>query len=100
MQVMTKRAHVWVSGRVQGVYFRQSAKHEAERLGLHGWVRNLSDGRVEGLVEGPVKAVDAWVRWCHQGPAAAHVESVTVAEESVEGESAEPTAGFHILPTV
>ncbi len=77
-----KRIHVWVSGRVQGVFFRQSARAEAERLGLRGWVRNLTDGRVEGVAEGEPEAVDAWLAWCRRGPATARVEAVRVEEEA------------------
>jgi len=75
------RARVIVRGLVQGVWFRASTKDEAERLGVNGWVRNLSDGSVEALFEGPKKKVEAIVGWCHRGPAGAKVSSVDIAWE-------------------
>ena len=88
-----KRIHVWVSGRVQGVFFRQSAQQEARRLELAGWVRNLGDGRVEGVAEGAGEAVDAWVEWCRQGPPAARVDDIRVEAEPPRGED-----GFRVVP--
>lgn len=79
------RKHVWVSGRVQGVWFRGSTRDEAERLGLGGWVRNLPDGRVEAVFEGPPEAVDTAVAWCRMGPPHAMVDSVEVVSEPPEG---------------
>jgi acylphosphatase len=73
------RARAVVSGRVQGVGFRAAAVDEADRLGgLAGWVRNLPDGRVELLCEGPRPAVEALVAWCRRGPRFARVEAVEV----------------------
>lgn len=72
------RARIVVSGRVQGVAFRQSTADEGRRLGVEGWVRNLPDGRVEAEVEGERAAVGALVRWCHAGPPAARVDRVEV----------------------
>jgi acylphosphatase len=72
------RARIVVSGRVQGVAFRQSTADEGRRLGVKGWVRNLPDGRVEAEVEGERAAVGALVRWCHAGPPAARVDGVEV----------------------
>ncbi|ACL64085.1 acylphosphatase [Anaeromyxobacter dehalogenans 2CP-1] len=72
------RARIVVSGRVQGVAFRQSTADEARRLGVEGWVRNLPDGRVEAEAEGGRTAVGALVRWCHAGPPAARVDRVEV----------------------
>lgn len=81
------RRRVVVHGRVQGVFFRDSCRAEASRLGVAGWVRNLRDGRVEAVFEGPAAAVDAAVAWCRRGPARAVVESVSVVDEddAVEG---------------
>ena len=81
------RRRVVVRGRVQGVFFRDSCRSEAARLGVAGWVRNARDGSVEAVFEGPVAAVSAAVNWCRQGPPRAVVESVSVVEEddSVEG---------------
>lgn len=78
----TKAIHAYVSGRVQGVYFRQSTRQVARQLGLIGWVRNLADGRVEVWAQGPEEAVDRLVDWLWQGPTPARVtgvESDTVA---------------------
>jgi acylphosphatase len=82
------RAHVFVSGRVQGVYYRANTRDTARQAGVDGWVRNLDDGRVEAVFEGPTDAVESMVEWCHRGSPAAHVEDVTVdyePPESVEG---------------
>lgn len=75
------RRHVWVSGVVQGVFFRSATHRMARDLGLDGWVRNLSDGRVEAVFEGPADDVDAAVDWCHHGPDRAVVDEVEVVEE-------------------
>lgn len=75
-----KQVRLRITGRVQGVFFRQSAKEEALRLGLCGWVRNTWDGDVEATVQGPPAGVDEFVSWCHQGPPHAWVESVEVEE--------------------
>ncbi len=72
------RAHLLVSGIVQGVAYRQSAVDEARRLGLRGWVRNCADGRVEAEAEGDRASVEALVRWCRRGPPAAQVDDVAV----------------------
>lgn len=84
------RKHLWVQGKVQGVWFRESAKQEAERIGgLEGWVRNLVDGRVEAVVQGSPGAVDRLVGYCREGPERARVEHLEVVEEPVhEGERA------------
>lgn len=87
-----KRAHVYVSGRVQGVYFRAATRDTARRYGVAGWVRNLPDGRVEAVFEGPAEAVDRCVAWCHQGPPGAIVRDVAVSWES----PAKDLTGFNI----
>jgi len=79
------RAHVYVSGRVQGVFFRDSARKEAERRGVTGWARNLPDGRVEAVFEGPEEAVEAMVAWCGEGTSWANVEDVEASREDPEG---------------
>lgn len=73
-----KQVKLRIKGRVQGVFFRESAKEEALRLGLCGWVRNTRDGDVEATVQGAPAEVDEFVSWCHQGPPHAWVESVQV----------------------
>jgi acylphosphatase len=68
------RCHVKVFGRVQGVAFRWHTSRQAVELGVTGWVRNLSDGSVEGVFEGEESAVNALAEWCRKGPPAAKVE--------------------------
>lgn len=85
------RSHIWVAGRVQGVFFRQETARKARSRGLAGWVHNLPDGRVEAVLEGPPEDVAAVVEWAGSGPPMAHVEHVDVEEETPEGES-----GFRI----
>ena len=71
-----ERAHVRISGQVQGVFFRDSTRQKAEELGLAGWVKNLSDGSVEAVFEGPSDKVREMVSWCEEGPRNASVEDV------------------------
>jgi acylphosphatase len=85
------RRHVWVSGRVQGVWFRQSCADAARAAGVAGWVRNGADGRVEAVFEGEEPAVARLVSWCRQGPVRAVVTGVEVVQEEPEG-----FAGFAI----
>lgn len=80
------RAHVWISGHVQGVYFRESARAVAEAEGVRGWVRNLMDGRVEAVFEGEEEAVRRCLAWCAQGPPSAVVTSVETRWEPPTGE--------------
>lgn len=79
------RRRVTVSGRVQGVFFRETVRRRAESARLAGWVRNNSDGTVEALFEGEPKAVERLVDWCREGPRGARVEWVDVASEEPEG---------------
>lgn len=81
-----KRIHVFVSGQVQGVFFRAECASRARKAGLGGLVRNLPDGRVEAVFEGDPAVVDALVEWCHTGPRWAQVESVEVFEEAPQGD--------------
>jgi len=69
-----------IRGRVQGVFYRESMRREAARLGVTGWVGNRSDGSVEAVVQGPAEAVEAMIRWARGGPEGARVEAVEVAE--------------------
>jgi len=80
------RAHVVISGFVQGVFFRSDTRDVARSLGLTGWVLNRYDGCVEALFEGPEHAVREMIVWCHKGPPAAHVEDVKVEEGRYTGE--------------
>ena len=79
------RARVLVSGLVQGVSFRWYCVQEARSHGVGGFVRNLPDGRVEAVFEGPDEAVDAMVAWCRHGPRHARVTDVEVVAEQPEG---------------
>lgn len=85
---MAKAVTVKVTGRVQGVSFRWYALHEAERLGVHGWVRNEPDGSVGGHFEGDDQAVDSMIEWCRHGPSYASVRHVAVTEAQTTGADA------------
>jgi acylphosphatase len=80
------RRRVLVSGRVQGVWFRDSCRAEAERLAVRGWVRNRPDGRVEAVFEGEPGSVLAMVAWCRSGPPLAAVTEVEVVDEDPAAE--------------
>lgn len=84
-----RRVRVLISGRVQGVFFRDSTRERAEALGLSGWVRNLPDGRVEAVFEGDGDRVDEMISWCNEGPPDADVRDV-----STEREEPEDSTGF------
>jgi acylphosphatase len=73
-----KTLHLRIHGRVQGVWFRESMRQEAERLGASGWVRNTPDGSVEATVQGSETAVDALVDWARRGPPQARVDRVEI----------------------
>ncbi len=81
-----QRAHLMISGVVQGVTFRASTQEQALARGVKGWVTNLADGRVEAVFEGPTDAVEALVSWCHEGPPRARVDNVDVTYEAARGE--------------
>jgi acylphosphatase len=78
------RVHVWIRGRVQGVFFRDSTRQAAANLGLAGWVRNLPDGRVEAVFQGDDDACDDALEYVRRGPPAARVESVETRWEDEE----------------
>ena len=73
--------HVVARGRVQGVFYRGATEEQARARGVDGWVRNLRDGSVEAVFEGPAEAVEDLVRWCRLGPPAARVDALDVSEE-------------------
>jgi len=79
------RYRVLVSGQVQGVYFRDTCRRRARERGVSGWVRNLADGRVEAVFEGPAEDVHRLVEWTHRGPDLAVVADVAVQAEQPEG---------------
>ncbi len=81
------RVHVEVTGRVQGVFFRDSCRQEARRLGVGGWVRNTAAGSVEGEFEGDDAAVGTLVDWCRTGPPSAQVSGVAVSPITPAGET-------------
>ncbi len=83
---MKVRAHVYVSGRVQGVFFRDEIQGAAIRHGVTGWVRNLPDGRVEAVFEGGKDRVEKLVEFCRVGPRGARVTHVEVSQEDYTGE--------------
>ena len=80
------RRRALVAGRVQGVWFRESCRDQAQAAGVAGWVRNLADGRVEVVLEGPPGAVDEVLTWCRRGPRRARVDRVDVVDEAPVGE--------------
>ena len=82
---MTIRRRAVVHGQVQGVFYRDSCRTEARRLGLAGFVRNLDDGTVEAVFEGDPDAVGAMLDWAHTGPQRARVSRVEVNDEEPEG---------------
>ncbi len=87
-----RRVHLRITGLVQGVSYRASARDEARRLGVKGWVRNLPDGDVEALAEADVDVLEAFLSWAKHGPAEARVERVLVAESKRE----EPLTAFEV----
>ncbi len=89
--------HLRISGRVQGVGYRDALRGAAIARGVDGWVRNRRDGSVEAVLQGSAEAVDAVAMWARQGPPAAHVERVDA--EDARGELDRPYAGFDWLPT-
>jgi len=80
------RAHVYVSGMVQGVFFRTETQDEASRRGVTGWVRNLRDGKVEAVFEGEKEKVAELVEFCRRGPRGARVTRIDVSWEDYKGE--------------
>ena len=87
-----QRAHLFIDGRVQGVFYRGFTKELAQRLGLCGWVRNLGDGRVEAVFDGPKKRIDKAIKECHTGPPGSRVTDIDVQWEM----SKEDQKGFYV----
>jgi len=90
-----QKKHVYVSGKVQGVWFRAWTEQQARELGLDGWVRNREDGRVEAVFAGSPPAVSSMLQRIRRGPPAARVEDVAVSEWDEEIAPA-----FHLRPTI
>ena len=83
---MKVRAHVFISGRVQGVFFRSETMYEAKQLGVTGWIHNIPDGRVEAVFEGEEKSVKGLVGFCRRGPPGARVTDLDIIWENYTGE--------------
>ncbi len=79
-----KNVHVLVSGKVQGVFFRANTRKKAEKLGVKGWVKNTSDGKVEAVFEGKDDNVKEMIEWCKHGSTLAKVKNVDVEEKEPE----------------
>ena len=84
--MVLKRIHIFVTGRVQGVFFRQSTRVMAIKNNVNGWVRNLGDGRVEIVAEGQESNIDALADWCKTGPANSRVDEFELVDEDFTGE--------------
>jgi acylphosphatase len=83
---MKARAHIKVTGRVQGVYYRSTAREVAIELGLTGWVRNVPDGSVEIVAEGEKEKIEEFIKWCWKGPPLAIVKNLEVKWEEYKNE--------------
>ena len=81
-----QRVHIFVSGKVQGVFFRQALKVVAKKNNIFGWVRNLPDKRVEATIEGDRKSVNLVIEWTKVGPANSRVDSIEVSNEEFKNE--------------
>jgi acylphosphatase len=82
---MMVRVHVFITGRVQGIFFRSETRNEANKHGVTGWVRNISDGRVEAVFEGEEEKVKKLVEFCKRGPPGARVAKVDIMWENYTG---------------
>lgn len=80
------RVRVLISGLVQGVFFRDSTKKLADKLGLRGWVRNTSQGEVEAVFEGEKKKIEEWLNWAKKGPPLARVEKLEIEWQEAKNE--------------
>lgn len=88
-----KRVHLYISGKVQGVYFRQGMKETAEKNNVKGWVKNLPDRRVEAVLEGEESNIDVVIDWSRFGPPGAVVEDLKILNEN----SSERLPDFEII---
>jgi acylphosphatase len=95
---MTTTRHLRISGRVQGVGYRDALRREALDCGLAGWVRNRSDGTVEAVLQGDARSVEAVMAWARRGPPAARVDRVDA--QVADGDTEQPCCGFEVLPTI
>lgn len=90
-----RAVHVYIEGRVQGVWYRGWTMQQAHKLGLAGWVRNRRDGRVEAVFSGDTDALDTMIALCRNGPPLARVDNIIISESE-----AEDMSGFDTRPTV
>lgn len=81
-----KRIRIFVTGKVQGVFFRQTLKVTSKKNNIFGWVRNLKDSRVEAVLEGDEEGISRVIKWARSGPANARVEDVEIRNEQFTGE--------------
>ncbi len=81
-----RRVHVWITGKVQGVYFRAYAREAARSAGVAGWVKNTADGRVEAVFEGEEDKLREMIEWCHEGSPLSRVDDVESRDEACTGE--------------
>ncbi len=81
-----RRVHVWIKGRVQGVFFRAYTRDATHTIGVSGWVRNLPDRRVEAIFEGEADKVEMMIEWCNKGSPIGRVDRVEVLEEVYTGD--------------
>lgn len=84
--------HLWITGKVQGVFYRATAAELARKLHLNGWIKNTTNGAVEATVNGNEEAVAQFVAWCRRGPEKAHVEEVVVTPKPDDG-----FTGFQVI---
>jgi len=86
-----RTVHLVIKGKVQGVYYRASARDVAREIGVTGWIKNMTDGNVEALVSGPEERVEKFIEWCRKGPKNAEVSEVIVNDSKER-----PLADFRI----
>ncbi len=79
--MLKKRAHIFIKGKVQGVFFRQSLKTVAKKNNVKGFVKNIDDGSVEAIAEGNNADVLQLIEWCHTGPASSRIDHVEIIYE-------------------
>lgn len=90
------RVHALISGKVQGVFFRGSAKEKAEKLGISGWIKNLRDGRVEAIFEGDKENINKMIEWAKKGPIGAKIEDFNLSWEDYKGDFSEFSIEYDI----
>ena len=94
LSLFMMQAHIIVFGYVQGVWYRKFVKKNATQLSLSGWVRNISAGRVEGLIQGPKESIDKLIELCHVGPPFAEVKDIKIEWDPMERSGQKPEEKF------